>query len=96
MMTAFYVNHDNHAEATGILRSAVSRMGVITEDLNAFLRHMNEATHGQAAPLWAEQQTKWNNDYRIMQENLGSGALSVANIGDIFLEGDRNGARIMM
>ncbi len=95
-MTAFSVNHDNQAEATGFLQSAVSTMGTITEDLNAFLRHMNEATQGQAAPLWAEQQAKWNNDYRIMHENLGTGALSVANIGDIFLQGDRNGARIMM
>jgi uncharacterized protein YukE len=95
-MTAFYVNHGAHEEATGILQSAVSGMGTILEDLNNFLRSMSEATQGQAAPLWAEQQRKWTTDYGIMQQNLGSGASATASIGDIFLEGDRTGARIMI
>jgi hypothetical protein len=42
-MTSFLVNHGGQAEAHGIMQSAVSEMGSIIDDLNQFLRHMNEA-----------------------------------------------------
>jgi len=95
-MTSFYVDHGAHEEITSVLFASHRDMGTILEGLNARLNSMPEAVKGQAVPLWAEHQTKWNADYGTMHANLGSGANAAANIGDIFVEGDRNGARVMM
>ena len=95
-MTSFYVNHGEHDEATALLGSAVQSMGTILDRLNQFLRQMNNAVHGQAAPLWEQQQNKWSGDYDIMVLALDSGHKATVNIGTTFLEGDRRGAQIML
>jgi len=95
-VTSFYVDHGNHDEVTRILGSAVSAMGTALDHLNGFLRNLNQAVQGQAAPLWEEQQRKWTADYGQMQANLHSGTRAAGNIGMHFVEGDRNSARAMM
>jgi len=95
-MTSFMVDHGDHAIAHNILQSAVSNLGTILLDLNGRLRGMNEAVHGQAAPLWEEQQRKWDGDYHEMVARLHSGTTAVLNIQETFLEGDRNSARAIL
>ena len=95
-MTSFLFNHGNHALVVDALGSAVNNLGTILDDLNGFLRHMNEASQGQAAPLWQEQQDKWGRDYHQMQVDLGSGTNTAIRIGELFHDGDRNAGRIMM
>jgi uncharacterized protein YukE len=95
-MTSFYVNHGEQADAHNILQSAVSNLGSILMDLNHSLRSMNEAVQGQAAPLWEDQQKKWDGDYHMMCDRLHSGATAVLDIHETFLEGDRNGARVIL
>ena len=95
-MTSFLVNHGDQADAHSILQSAVSSLGSILMDLNHSLRRMNEAVQGQAGPLWEDQQRKWDGDYHQMCIRLESGTTAVLNIHETFLEGDRNGARIVL
>jgi uncharacterized protein YukE len=94
-MTSFLFNHGDHVLVVDQLSSAVNNLGTILDDLNGFLRHMNEATQGQAAPLWAEQQNKWSKDYGQMQLDLGSGTKTAMHIGELFRDGDNRAGRIM-
>jgi uncharacterized protein YukE len=71
-------------------------MGTILQDLNGFLRHMNEAVQGKAAPLWHNQQLRWNGDYHEMVLRLAKGRTAVLNIHETWLEGDRAAANSMM
>jgi uncharacterized protein YukE len=95
-MTSFYVKHGDQAEAHNILQAAVSNLGSILMDLNHSLRNMNEAVQGQAAPLWEAQQRNWDSDYHWMCNKLQKGTTAVLDIHETFLEGDRNGARIIL
>ncbi len=95
-MTSFYVMHGEQEEAHNILQAAVSNLGSILMDLNHSLRNMNEAVQGQAAPLWEEQQSKWDSDYHMMCNRLQQGTTAVLDIHETFLEGDRNSARIIL
>ncbi len=94
-MTSFLFHHGEHEEVVDQLSSAVNNLGTILDDLNGFLRHMNEAAQGQAAPLWQDQQTKWGNDYSQMQLDLGSGTKTAIRIGELFRDGDNRGGQIM-
>ena len=94
-MTSFNFNHGDHHVVVDFLGANVNNLGTILDDLNGFLRHMNEATRGQAAPLWEAQQETWTKDYHQMYRDLGSGTQTAGHIGNIFFEGDRNSGRIM-
>jgi uncharacterized protein YukE len=94
-MTSFLFNHGDHHVVVDYLGSAVNNLGTILDDLNGVLRHMNEATQGQAQPLWAEQQTKWNQDYGQMQLDLSTGTNTAVRIGELFHDGDRRSGQIM-
>ena len=94
-MTSFLFNHGDHHAAVDYLSSAVNNLGTILDDLNGFLRHMNEATQGQAQPLWEAQQNKWGQDYSQMQTDLSSGTTTAAHIGELFFDGDRTAGRMM-
>jgi uncharacterized protein YukE len=94
-MTSFLFNHGDHVLVVDQLSSAVNNLGTILDDLNGFLRHMSEATQGQAAPLWQEQQDKWGKDYGQMQLDLGSGTKTAIHIGELFRDGDNRGGHIM-
>ena len=95
-MTSFYVNHGDQKEVHDILQAAVSNLGSILMDLNHSLRNMNEAVQGQAVPLWEEQQRTWDSDYHWMCNRLQQGTTGVLDIHETFLEGDRDGARIIL
>ncbi|PKW18078.1 WXG100 family type VII secretion target [Saccharopolyspora spinosa] len=93
-MSDFLVNHGNYGDVNATLASAVGTMGSILEDLNNFLKGTNEAVQGQAAPLWADEQMKWNQSYQDMHMRLSSGVKASNNVGEIFQEGDRRGAAL--
>jgi uncharacterized protein YukE len=94
-MTSFLFNHGDHHVVVDFLSSAVNNLGTVLDDLNGFLRHMNEATQGQAAPLWEAQQDKWGKDYNEMQLDLADGTSTAGHIGELFFDGDRRAGQIM-
>lgn len=94
-MTSFLFHHEDHHVVVDQLSSAVNNLGTILDDLNGFLRHMNEASQGQAQPLWEDQQNKWSNDYSQMQLDLSSGTNTAVRIGELFHDGDHRAVRIM-
>ena len=94
-MTSFYVDHGSYDEVNNILMSAVRNMGTILDNLSSFLNNMNQAVSGQAAPLWADQQSRWNQSYADMQQKLSAGALASVEAANIFRDGDQRGASIM-
>ncbi|CAM04706.1 WXG100 family type VII secretion target [Saccharopolyspora erythraea NRRL 2338] len=95
-MSDFLVNFGSYGEVNQRLTQAANRMGTILDDLNNFLKNMGEATKGQAAPLWQEQQLKWTQAYMDMNTRLNTGARTSTEVANIFQEGDRRGANIMM
>jgi uncharacterized protein YukE len=94
-MTSFYVNHNSFQEANDNLASYVQSVGHILEELTGFLRGMNSAVQGQAAPLWEEQQNHWNMNYEGMRRDLNAAHGTSVDVQNIFQEGDRRGSNIM-
>ena len=95
-MTAFDVNHDGYLDLNEQLYRAVGELGTILEDLNGALRNIPQATWGQAAPIWLENQHQWNGSYQAMTERINLTSVSSVNIHEIFKNGDTSGARIFI
>jgi hypothetical protein len=94
-MTAFDINHNGYLELNEQLLAHVSSVGTILDTLNTALKHIPNATQGQATPLWQEQQNSWNGIYMEMQNKLNLNTLSSINVHEIFKNGDNAGAQIM-
>jgi hypothetical protein len=60
------------------------------------LKNIPEASWGQAAPIWQENQNQWNRSYQLMTERINLTSVSSVNIHDIFKGGDNTGARIFL
>jgi hypothetical protein len=95
-MTAFDVNHDGYLDLNEQLYRAVGQLGTILEQLNAALKNIPEASWGQAAPIWLENQQRWNSSYQQMTERINLTSVSSINIHEIFKNGDNAGARIFI
>jgi len=95
-MTAFDVNHDGYLDLNEQLYKSVGDLGTILEQLNSALKNIPEASWGQAAPIWQENQNQWNRSYQLMTERINLTSVSSVNIHDIFKGGDNTGARIFL
>lgn len=95
-MTAFDVNHDGYLDVNEQLYRAVGQLGTIIEELNTSLRNIPQATWGQAAPIWLENQQQWNSAYAEMTQRINLTSVSSINIHEIFKSGDQSGARIFL
>ncbi|MBB5152472.1 WXG100 family type VII secretion target [Saccharopolyspora phatthalungensis] len=93
-MSDFFVRHSQYSDVNQVLAQAVGFMGSVLEELNTFLKGMGEATQGQAAPLWQEQQVQWNKTYTDMHHRLNTGHKASNEAQQIFQDGDRRGAAI--
>lgn len=94
-MTQFDIRHGEFAAANDALLSAVKEMGNILDGLNEALKRSEQATHGQALPLWQNNQQQWNRAYQDMATQLSSGADASRMIHEVFTDGDNKGAAIM-
>ncbi|GGS30378.1 hypothetical protein [Actinokineospora fastidiosa] len=95
-MTAFDIDHDGYLGVNEQLLGHVRTFGDIIENLNTALKNIPEAARGQATPIWLEAQTNWNRIYGEMQQKLNANTLSSINVHEIFRDGDRTGAQIML
>jgi uncharacterized protein YukE len=95
MADQFYVNHGNYSDVNSGLAGQVAHMDTIMDDLNQTLSRIEQATGGQATPLWEEQQNTWNRSYADMKQQLNLHTMSSMRVAETFKEGDNNGARAM-
>lgn len=95
-MTAFDIDGNGYLQLNEQLLMHVNTVGQIIQDLNGVLKHIVEAVDNSATPLWIDAQTSWNAAYTRMSQQLNTSTLSSINVADIFNQGDRQGARIML
>jgi uncharacterized protein YukE len=93
-VTQFDINHDGYADANDQLLGHVNEMGDILETLDTVLRNIPDAYGGQAAPVWAEDQSNWQKAYQEMLTNLQGVYGKSIKVAEIFAQGDIDGMRI--
>jgi uncharacterized protein YukE len=95
-MTSFAVNHGGMAEINDGLVGSLHQMVGILGRLDDVLRTMPNANSGQAIELWGEQQGAWHRACDDMQHRLMRAQQAHSAVGSAFLDGDNQGAKLMM